>query len=207
MAHTLEPPTKPEPKAPTEPPFTRRRTQEYLNEHHPQTPRQLREHVEKTLHFYKTGGCSGQITPTDDELWKWFQINFALWSTHDFKNLDTNSQKELRRYLRCGGVFIRPNDKTIAQALYKAANEAKQHIWTNEDIAKCKEDLKKGPITSIWITATRDRRLPLPFASFDQEAIPLRLQYKELPEERQKRLYQERLRQQKKAQERQEQEQ
>ena len=35
MAHTLEPPTKPEPKAPTEPPFTRRRTQEYLNEHHP----------------------------------------------------------------------------------------------------------------------------------------------------------------------------
>ena len=80
-------------------------------------------------------------------------------------------------------------------------------MWTNDDVKDYKLDLQKGPITSIWITATRDLRLPLPFASFAQEAIPLNQQYKELLEERQKRLYQERLRQQKKAQERQEQEQ
>jgi len=65
------------------------------------------------------------------------------------------------------------------------ANEDKQHVWTNDDIKDCKLDLQKGSITSIYITSTHDWRLPLPFASFSQEAIPLHLQSRQLPEERQ----------------------
>jgi hypothetical protein len=195
------------PETPTEPkPLTRLQTQKYMNKHFPQTPRQLREHVERVLKSWKTM----EIVPTDEFLWEWFQARFRLWSPYDFKNLGTDSQKELRRYLRCGGVFVRPDDKSIAQALHETANEDKQHVWTNEDILKCIEDLKKGPVTSVWIATSptpHDWRLPLPFASFAQEAIPLHLQARELPEERRERLYQEQLRQQKKAQEHQEQEQ
>jgi hypothetical protein len=187
------------PKPPTKPPFTRFQAQEYMNTHYPQTQDQLQKHIEKTLHFYKTN--SPRLPPCDEILWEWFQGSFRLWSIHDFKNLGADSQKELRRYLRCGGVFVRPeaDGVSIGQTLYKAANEDKQHVWTNDDVKDCKLDLQKGPITSIWITATRDLRLPLPFASFAQEAIPLNQQYKELPEERQKRLRQEQLRQQKRA--------
>jgi hypothetical protein len=141
---TPEPPPKPEP--PTEPePFTRVQRQEYMAKHYPQTLGRLQEHVEKTLHFYNTI----QHLPTDDILWEWFQGSFSLWSPHDFKNLGTDSQKELRRYLCYGGVFVRPDNKAIAQALYDTTNEDKQHIWTHDDIAKCKEDLKKGLLTSF----------------------------------------------------------
>jgi hypothetical protein len=102
-----------------------------------------------------------------------------LWSLNDFKNLGTNSQ-ELRRYLRYGGVFVHLEKKgvSIAQALYETANEPEQHAWTQDNIAKCKEDLKKGPITSFWIRDTPTPHhllLGLPFASFYQESIPLDL--------------------------------
>jgi hypothetical protein len=178
-------------------PVTRRQAQEYWSKHYPQTSSQNYEYVRKTLDFYK----QQKPTPTDNILWEWFQGSFSHWSLHNFHNLAPSIQEELRAYLRCGGVYVRPNDKgpsiaynqaSIAQALYEAANEDKQHMWSNDDIKECKPDLQKGPITSIWITPNRDLRLPPPFASFDQEAIPLRLQHKELPEERQERLRQER---------------
>jgi hypothetical protein len=76
------------------------------------------------------------------------------------------------------------DDASITQALHETANEQERHVWTNNDVKDCQQDLRKGPITSYWITPNRDLRLPPPFGSFDQEAIPLRQQYKELPEER-----------------------
>ena len=203
---TPEPLAKAEPLAEAEP-LTRLQRQKYLEKHFPQTQRQLREHVSNVLKSWKTmDPC-----PTDQLLWEAFQTHFMLWSPNDFKNLGTDSQ-ELQRYLRCGGVFVATNTKhtTIAQALYKTANEPEQYTWTHNDIAACKEDLKKGPITSFWIRNTPipyDVRLPLLFASFAQEAIPLYLQYKELPEERVVRLTQENIRRERKAQARQEQEQ
>ena len=164
MVHKLEPSAAK--------PLTRLQAQKYMARHYPQTLCQLQKHVKETLDFYRK---YPGLPPSDETLWEWFQGSFRLWSIHDFKNLGADSQKELRRYLRCGGVFVRPeaDGVSIGQTLYETANEEEQHVWTNKDVFMCKEDLKKGQITSIWITTTRDLRLPLPFTSFAQEAIPL----------------------------------
>jgi hypothetical protein len=159
---------------------TRRQAQEYMSKHYPQSQERVQKHVEETLRFYK----AQPLPPTDKILWEWFQGSFALYTNRDFKQLALSTQRELRAYLRCGGVYVPGDDASIAQALYDTANEDKQHVWSNNDVKECQQDLRKGPITSYWITPNRDLRLPPPFASFDQEAIPLRLQYKELPEER-----------------------
>ena len=76
--------------------------------------------MERTLKLYKIP----ELRPTDEILWKWFQGNFALWSINNFKKLALSTQKELRAYLRCGGVFIQLEGKIlIDQTLYKVANE------------------------------------------------------------------------------------
>jgi hypothetical protein len=157
---------------------TRRQAQEYISKHHPQSQEQVQKHTEKTLCFYK----AQTLPPTDKILWEWFQGSFALYTIHNFEQLPLSTQRELRAYLCCGGVYV-PNNTSIAQALYKTANEEEWHTWSNEDIKECQQDLQKGPITTFWITPYRDLRLSPPFGSFDQEAIPLCLQYKKLPGE------------------------
>jgi hypothetical protein len=178
---------------------TRRQAQEYISKHYPQSQERVQKHVEETLRFYR----AQPLPPTDKILWEWFQGSFALYITRDFKQLALSTQRELRAYLRYSGVYVPGDDASIAQALHETANEQERHVWTNNDVKDYQQDLRKGPITSYWITPNRDLRLPPPFSSFDQEAIPLRQQHKELPEERQEqRQKQAQQQQQKRAQNR-----
>jgi hypothetical protein len=149
MAPEREPSTVSEP----EPCFTRLQAQEYMNKHYPQTQDQLQKHVDKTLHFYNTRS----LPPTDNILWEWFQGNFSLWTIRDFQNLALSTQKELRAYLRCGGVYVRPDrGSSIAQTLYEVANEDKQHEWSQDDIKQAGPDLNKHTITLVYITPERN---------------------------------------------------
>lgn len=100
-------------------PFTRLQAQEYMNKHYPQTSSQNYKYVKETLDFYK----QQKPTLSDGILWKWFQASFGLWSLRTFENLAPGMQ-ELRAYLRCGGVYVRPNKGySIGQTLYEVANE------------------------------------------------------------------------------------
>ena len=139
----LELSTPPHEPSKSKAPYTRLQAQEYVAKHFPKTPAQLQKQVKKNLQFFNTL----LPLPTNNSLWELFQEYFRLWSLHNFKILSNNSSTKLRLYLRCGGVFVQQDN--IAQALYKTANEPKQHTWTYNNIASCKKDLKKGPITSF----------------------------------------------------------
>lgn len=52
-----------------------------------------------------------------------------------------------------------PIHKTLAQTLINVIKEEIQHEWTNADIDEAKANLKKGPITSVFISLASNRRL------------------------------------------------
>ena len=162
------------------------------------------EYLLTKLHEYDESGT------TDHNLLELFQDDFKDFTTTTFERVYTLPElQRLRAYLRCGGVYVKQDQ--ITQSLVDVLKQEAMEQWNDAEILEdggIRDDLLMGPITSVFLTlhgygdgTYAPRALPveltvdasttpppaLPFASFRQEPIPLRLQYKELPEERQER--------------------
>jgi hypothetical protein len=147
---------------------------------------------------------------SDHNLWELFQDDFKDFTNTTFERAYTFLElQRLRAYLRCGGVYVKQSQ--ITQSLVNVLEQEAMDQWNDVDILEdggIRDDLLMGPITSLFLTlhgygdgTYAPRALPaeltvdvsttpppaLPFASFRQESIPLHLQHKELPEERQER--------------------
>ena len=144
---------------------------------------ELKDYTEALLYKFDKNKYSDRDLMT----YFWEPFGFQEFLIHDFKRLGSPLQLKLRKYLRCGEVYVPSGD--LSQALYSLTQEEDLHYWTQENIEECKSDLEEGPITSFWITLDKNNHPPPKapvFASFCQEPIPLHEQYKELPKERQK---------------------
>ncbi|RFU23765.1 hypothetical protein B7463_g12573, partial [Scytalidium lignicola] len=83
-----------------------------------------------------------------------FQEDFKNFTVDTFKVITQKEIQSLRNCLRCGGVRVMHNTKsiTIAQTLVDVIQEEEQHPWSEEDLQHASQDLQKGPITSVVIT-------------------------------------------------------
>ena len=112
----------------------------------------LKEYMETKLELYTKYDMS------DENLWELYREDFKDFKTDDFKRLGTYHQRWLRKYLRCGGVYVAPAGQGVllTDVLHDTLTEETQHVWTNQDVADCNSDLSKGTITSVWITMAPD---------------------------------------------------
>jgi outer membrane biosynthesis protein TonB len=99
--------------------------------------------------------------PDAYEFFCFFCEDFKTFTAKDFKRLEQRYLEKVREQLRTWGIDVSQGD--VIQSLLKLLEEYnKRNVSTTPPPA-------------------------LPFASFRQESIPLHLQYKELPKERQER--------------------
>ncbi|PMD12120.1 hypothetical protein NA56DRAFT_38128 [Hyaloscypha hepaticicola] len=100
--------------------------------------------------------------------------------------------KLYERLLRSFGVNVLQGDNlSIAQSLVDVPRAYEQGTYVLEGYDKpVGPNAPKALLVDALITPPPQAPIDLPFASFRQESIPLHLQYKELPEERQQRLRQ-----------------
>jgi len=106
----------------------------------------ITEYIQTKLYYYVVDRVQ------DDDLWELFQIDFSHFDAELFKEHHRELQN-IRRMLRCGGVYVAPNTKnvTMAQRLVEVLEEEEQHEWTQQDLEEADKDLSKGPITSALI--------------------------------------------------------
>ena len=104
------------------------------------------EYIQTKLHFYIEDKVQ------DSDLWELFHKDFKDFSVDIFKQHQRETQR-LRQVLRCGGVFVALNTKsiTIAQCVAEVLGEEEQHVWTVADLVEAEPDLRRGPILSIYI--------------------------------------------------------
>ena len=83
-----------------------------------------------------------------------FRDDFKDIIVRQLREIAQKDQLKLRACLRCGGVFVAHNNRnlTITQGIIDVLNEVEQHHWTQEDIEDASDDLRQGPITSVYIT-------------------------------------------------------
>lgn len=110
------------------------------------TDEDILDYMQTKLYDYMSDGVS------DDDLWELFQDDFKDFTVDMFTRNRRETQR-LRTCLRCGGVFVASNTKsiTIAQKLIDVVNEEEQHKWTEANMKEAELDFKKGPITSVYI--------------------------------------------------------
>ena len=139
------------------------------------TDTEIREYTDTKLYEYVD--CFQQIGVSLDFV-ELLCDDFKDFTTKDFDRLGQPYLTELRRLLRSFGVNVLQGDNlSIAQSLVDVPRAYEQGTYIPEGY-----DRPVGPNAP---------KVFLPFASSRQEPIPLRLQHKELPEERQERLRQE----------------
>jgi hypothetical protein len=117
------------------------------------TDKDILDYMQTKLYDYMSNRVS------DDDLWELFQDDFKDFTTDMF----TRNQRETQRLqtcLRCGGVFVASNTKsiTIAQKLIDVVNEEEQHKWTETNMKEAELDFKKGPITLVYIGSKEQNR-------------------------------------------------
>jgi hypothetical protein len=86
---------------------------------------ELKDYVETLLYEFDKNKQS------DENLieYFWEPDSFREFSIYDFKRLNSPLQFKLRKYLRCGGVYIPSGD--LSQALYSLTQrEEGLHYWT-----------------------------------------------------------------------------
>ena len=84
----------------------------------------LKEYTETRLNLYDKYNMS------DESLWELYQEDFKDFKANDFKRLGNFYQQWLRRYLRCGGVYVAPAGQGVLliDVLYNTLTEETQHI-------------------------------------------------------------------------------
>lgn len=113
-------------------------------------PSILLEYLRTKVHWYK----EDQLT--DTALWETYQEDFRSIPPEIWSTTQANIRRDLRRVLRCGGVFVAQNVNTgtnqitIGQTLTETATEALRHAWTLEDIniTEIQEELAKATTKS-----------------------------------------------------------
>jgi hypothetical protein len=104
---------------------------------------EIKDYVETLLYEFAKNEQS------DENLIEYFWEfhGFRDFSIDDFRRLGSLLQFKLRKYLRCGRVYVPSGDPS--QALYSLTQQERLHYWTQENIEECKSDLEEGPITSV----------------------------------------------------------
>ena len=70
----------------------------------------------------------------DDDLWESFQDDFKGYTEDDFRLVNNNDVRRLRKFLRKRGVWIEKSRTTIARSLFNALQEEEPTQWTDADI-------------------------------------------------------------------------
>jgi hypothetical protein len=127
------------------------------------------EYIDTKLYEYRRDKRRDQL------LWEMYQEDFADFTPDMFKKAQRSKVYDLRRHLRCAGVFIPNNNKriSVAQSLCDAAREEEQHEWTDEDIRSVENDLDEGDVISLVL----NRRMKSNYNSFTKPQIQAQRQH------------------------------
>lgn len=94
----------------------------------------------------------------DERLWEIFTDRFQDWTKEMFEIPSREAITDLRNYLRENGVFVYKASRIpISGELAKTANEAFQHVWTQEEITEIIE--KDEPFNSRHHPDYRSERM------------------------------------------------
>ena len=132
------------------------------------TDREIREYTNARLYDLNDAFKSSS-GPDAFEWFCEFCNDFKTFTAKDFSRLEQPYLEKVREQLRNWGIDVSQGD--VIQSLLKLLEEYNKPTTP--------------PAPPAEITPPPQSPVNLPFASFRQESIPLHLQYKELPKERQ----------------------
>ena len=98
----------------------------------------------------------------DTDLWESFQDDFKGYTEDDFRLVNNNDIRRLRKFLRRRGVWIEKSRTTIARSLFNALQEEEPTQWTDAEIQEYL--LKEGASDSYQINY-RLKKTPIAFSS------------------------------------------
>ncbi|KAI0998751.1 hypothetical protein K3495_g9443 [Podosphaera aphanis] len=87
------------------------------------------EFIEDQISYYKG------IQHRDEELWEDFRLDFAKWTSDDFKELSKRKRGILRSFLRDNGIYINKSD-TVADGLTNLLDTTGYPEWPRKELDK-----------------------------------------------------------------------